>query len=475
MKRLLTILVVLLSTAVISAAQPFLRLPSIIGDHMVLQESSEVKIFGWCDPNVNVTVQTSWGETTKIKSAYDSEWSVTLHTPAATAEPATITITTGKKVTKTIEDILIGQVWLCSGQSNMNWSAANGIVDMKEELTDDMPQQIRLFTVPKCANSYKQMDVEGKWVVCNKEDANWFSAVGYFFGKKLYDGLSQPVGLVNSSWGGTPVELWTPEEDMSKREEMVVSWQNLAYSKRSGWNIGTAYNAMIWPLRNFKFAGVIWYQGEANRNNADLYADEFTMMIHSWRKTFADENLPFYFVQIAPHARKTFSRSTSYVREAQEKVWKTVPNTGMICISDQVDDVTNIHPLYKRFVGGRLADMALAQTYGMTGFKYNCPTYKDVEYKKGKAIITFNDAEGGLVCKGDAIVGLEIAGEDMNFVPAIGKLDEKKATLTVWSKDVRVPVAVRYCFSEGAIGNIFDVAGLPLAPFRTDSVPFEKQ
>ena len=472
MRRLLALILALSFAAITAVAQPFLRLPSIIGDHMVLQENSDVKIFGWCDPNTTVTVETSWGETAKIKSGYDTEWSVTLHTPASSDRPASLTVTTSRKVTKTVNDILIGQVWLCSGQSNMNWSAANGIVDMKEELTDKMPEQIRLFTVTKCANNYKQMDVEGKWVVCNKDDANWFSAVGYFFGKKLHESLSQPVGLINSSWGGTPVEFWTPRDVISKREDMVASWKSLAYAQRSGWNIGNAYNAMIWPLRNFKIAGVIWYQGEANKNNADLYAEEFTMMIESWRKTFSDDKLPFYFVQIAPYLRKSFGRTTAYVREAQEKVWKTVANTGMVCVSDQVDDVTNIHPRYKKEVGNRLANMALAQTYGKTGFKYNCPTFKAVEFKKGKAIVTFNDAEGGIVCNGSSVVGLEIAGADMKFVPATGMVDEKKGTLTMWSNTVREPAAVRYCFSDGEIGNLFDVAGLPVAPFRSDSVGF---
>lgn len=473
MKKILLLIAVTFASAAIAAAQPFLRLPSIIGDHMVLRENSDVTIYGWADPGATVTVEASWGETAKSKSGYDTRWSVTLHTPQASDKPVSITLTSNKKVTRTVEDILIGQVWLCSGQSNMNWSVASGIYDMKEELTDNMPQQIRLFTVPKCAYPQRQMDVEGKWVVCNKDDAYWFSSVGYYFGKYLHEGLGQPVGLINSSWGGTPVEVWTPKEAMGKRPDMVASWKAHKLSQRAGWNIGTVYNAMIWPIRDMNLSGVIWYQGESNKSNADMYAEEFTMMIEQWRKAFRNETLPFYYVQIAPHSRTGVGIDNAYVREAQEQVWKNVSNVGMVCISDQVDDVTDIHPRRKSEVGRRLALMALGQTYGKTGFKYNCPTFKSVEYKKGKAVVSFNDAEDGLVCKGEKVVGLEIAGEDMKFYPGSGMVDGKSNTLVIWSKDVRTPAAVRYCFSDGAIGNLFDTAGLPVAPFRTDAKKFD--
>ena len=439
---------------------------------MVLQESADVTIYGWCDPNTAVTVETSWGQTAKTKSAYDTRWSVTLQTPSASDKPAQIKVTTAKKVTRTVEDILIGQVWLCSGQSNMNWSAANGIQDMKDELTDNMPQEIRLFTVPKCASPHRQMDVEGEWVVCNKETAYWFSSVGYFFGKYLHEALNKPVGLINSSWGGTPVEVWTPSEVLGKREDMVASWKSLSYSQRKGWNIGVAYNAMIWPIKDVTLAGVIWYQGESNKNNADMYAEEFEMMINQWRKDFSNADLPFYYVQIAPHSRNGEGVNNAYIREAQEQVWKKVSNVGMVCISDQVDDVTDIHPRRKSEVGRRLANMALGQTYGQSGIKYNCPTFKSVEFKSGKAVVSFNDAEGGLECRGSGGVGLEIAGADLKFVPAMGMVQDKNNTLVVWSKEVRTPAAVRYCFSDGAIGNLFDTAGLPVAPFRTDAKKF---
>ena len=270
--------------ALSAAAQPFLRLPAIIGDHMVLQEKNTVRLHGWADPNATLTVTPSWGEAVTVKVGYDTAWSVELTTPAASAEPRSITFATNKKAVRKVDDILIGQVWLCSGQSNMNWSAANGIVDMKKELESPMNPRIRLFTVTKNSTPYPQDDCEGRWQVCTPKSTLYFSAVGYFFGKRLADELQQPVGLVNSSWGGTPVEVWTPANVMGKNAQMVASWKEQPKSKL--WQIGSLYNAMIHPLRHTTFAGAIWYQGESNKTNAALYGDEFTMMIESWRKVF---------------------------------------------------------------------------------------------------------------------------------------------------------------------------------------------
>ncbi|WP_303204727.1 sialate O-acetylesterase [Alistipes finegoldii] len=448
------------------AAQPFLRLPAVIGDHMVLQEKATVKLHGWADPNTTLTVSPSWGEAVTVKVGYDTAWSVELITPAASAEPRSITFATNKKAVRKVDDILIGQVWLCSGQSNMNWSAANGIADMKKELESPMNPQIRLFTVTKNSSPYPQDDCEGRWLVCNSKSALYFSAVGYFFGKRLADELRQPVGLINSSWGGTPVEVWTPANVMDKNPQMVASWKEQPKSRF--WQIGSLYNAMIHPLRHTTFAGAIWYQGESNKTNAALYGDEFSMMIEAWRKVFR-RTLPFYFVQIAPHARTEEGTAGAVVREQQARVAATVPLTGMAVISDLVDDVTNIHPRYKQGVGDRLAGFALAEVYGKSGRKYKSPTFRQAEFRKSQVYVSFDNAEGGIVCKDGAIRGLEVCDASMKFVPAQGIIDDKSNRLVVWSKQVARPTAVRYCFSDGAIGNLFDTAGLPVAPFRSDT------
>ena len=449
--------------AVAAQAQPFIKLPSVLSDGMVLQADDMVTLWGWTDPNTEVTVQTSWGQKAVVKSDYSSLWKARVNTPAASFNPQSITITTKRKASITVNDVLIGQVWLCTGQSNMNWSAANGITDAREAVAQ-ADSAVRLFTVPKKASPYPVDDVDGHWSQCDSASAWWFSAVGYFFGRKLAAELGQPVGLINASWGGTPVEVWTRKAVMSRDAEMTSSWKQLAYSSRKGWDIGAAYNGMIAPISNFAVAGAIWYQGEANRNNAELYAKEFSMMIHDWRNEFG-RDLPFYFVQIAPKDYNGEDGRGALVREQQEYVARTVPGTGMVNISDVVDDLSNIHPKYKRPVGERLAAYALAEVYGKSIGKYKSPSYASMEVKKNRVLVSFNDADGGLLCKDGGIRGLEI-GDGVSFYPAQGMIQGDK--MVVWSNSVKKPVAVRYCFGLEP-GNVMDTAGNPMLPFRSDS------
>lgn len=444
-------------------AQPFLKLPSILGDGMVLQADDMVTFWGWTDPNTEVTVETSWGEKAVVKSDFSTLWKARVRTPAASFDPQSVTISTKRRASVTVKDILIGQVWLCTGQSNMNWSAANGILDAREVIAQADPA-VRLFTVPKKASPYPVDDVDGHWSQCDSTSAWWFSAVGYFFGRKLAAELGQPVGLVNASWGGTPVELWTRKEAMAPNADMMASWKRLGYSQRGGWDVGAGFNGMIAPITDMAVAGAIWYQGEANRNNADLYAREFSLMIKDWRGAFGRE-FPFYFVQIAPREYNGDDQMGALVREQQEYVARTVARTGMVNISDTVDDLKNIHPKYKRPVGERLAAMALAEVYGRNVGKYKSPSFASMEIKKNRVVVSFKDAEGGLVCADGAIRGLEI-GDGGSFQPAQGMIQGDK--LVVWSNSVKKPVAVRYCFGLEP-GNVKDTAGNPVLPFRSDN------
>lgn len=449
------------------AAQPILRLPSIIGDHMVLQENSNVKIWGWAEPNKEVLIIPSWSQdTVRTKSTGDTKWLASIQTPAADNRTYTLTVQTQQRKIE-VKDILVGQVWLCGGQSNMNYSAAQGITDMQEELQKPMNPTIRLFTVTRNSSPWYQEECEGKWQVCNTKSALWFSAVGYFFGKTLSEALSQPVGLINASWGGSPVETWTPASSMSKEPALKGMWTKNRKSKSPyNYTIGSMYNAMIHPITNFALAGIVWYQGEANVGHTS-YADAFSLLIDSWRTRFG-RDLPFYFVQIAPYKYK-HPNSGAEIREQQARVAASKDRTGMVVVSDLVENVGDIHPRRKQEVGRRLANWALAETYGKPGSKYRHATFASITVKGQKAIIAFNNAEGGIVSDGNPAEALEICDASMVFRPARAMIDQKDGSLIVWNDAVRKPVAVRYMFSNEGIGNLKDTAGLPVAPFRTDS------
>ena len=448
-------------------AQPILRLPSIIGDHMVLQENSNVKIWGWAEPNKEVLIIPSWSQdTVRTKSTGDTKWLASIQTPAAENRTYTLTVQTQQRKIE-VKDILVGQVWLCGGQSNMNYSAAQGITDMQEELQKPMNPTIRLFTVTRNSSPWYQEECEGKWQVCNTKSALWFSAVGYFFGKTLSEALSQPVGLINASWGGSPVETWTPASSMSKEPALKGMWTKNRKSKSPyNYTIGSMYNAMIHPITNFALAGIVWYQGEANVGHTS-YADAFSLLIDSWRTRFG-RDLPFYFVQIAPYKYK-HPNSGAEIREQQARVAASKDRTGMVVVSDLVENVGDIHPRRKQEVGRRLANWALAETYGKPGSKYRHATFASITVKGQKAIIAFNNAEGGIVSDGNPAEALEICDASMVFRPARAMIDQKDGSLIVWNDAVRKPVAVRYMFSNEGIGNLKDTAGLPVAPFRTDS------
>lgn len=441
-----------------------ISLPSIFADHMVLQQQSNVPVWGWGVANTDIKVVGSWApkDTAVAKVASDGSWKTTLPTAIA-GGPYTLSIEgSGNKV---LQDVMLGEVWLCSGQSNMEWSASAGIDNAEQEIADANNSNIRFFHIPKRGASTPQNNCEATWAACTPDVMKNTSAVSYFFGRNLQDSLNVPIGLIVSAWGGTPAEVWATEKSVMNNDIIRTAMPDKTYP---WWPVepGSLYNQMINPIVPFALAGSIWYQGESNQDHASTYGILLKTMIEDWRKEF-DKEFPFYLVQIAPFTYNTTDNGPAIIREAQEWVTENVPQTGMIVVSDLVADVKNIHPTDKQNVGLRLAKLALAKDYGRLIKGYQSPTFQNISIEKNKAIITFNNAEGGIICNGKDVNGLQIAGADGLFTKAKGII--KNGKLIVSSPEVKTPVAVRYCFDDATIGNLFSAEGLPAAPFRTDS------
>jgi len=458
--KILTTFVLLISTFATVKAE--VRLPAIIGNHMVLQQKSRVKLWGWCEPGEKIKINSTWDTTSYYTTgSTEAKWLTEIQTPAA-GGPYTITINGNNKIE--LEDVMIGEVWICSGQSNMEMNYNWGLKEYTNDMENATNKSIRFFHIPRLTSGFPQDDTKAKWVVCNPNDVKQFSAVGYFFGRTLYDNLQTAVGLIEASWGGTPAEVWTPKEVIEN--DSILKRAANKITPGSGWPVkaGATYNAMIHPVTNYNIAGVIWYQGESNTGTFDTYQQLFTAMIGAWRRAWQSE-MPFYYVQIAP-----FAYGTPYIgaalREAQTKTLAT-PKTRMVVISDLVNDVNDIHPKIKKEVGVRLANLALSDAYGKLKPAYKSPMYKNLEVKGNKVRIYFDNVENGLMIKGRDASDFYIAEADKKFVKAQVKIEGN--TVVVSGKEIKNPVAVRFGFSNTAMPNLFSKEGLPVNLFRTDN------
>ena len=327
---------------------------------------------------------------------------------------------------------------------------------------------IRLFHIGKSAALTLQVRGDGDWKVCNKESVRGFSAVAYFFAKKLNQELNVPIGLINASWGGTPAEVWLPESIVNANPDLAVSAVKQIDDKP--WcpsKPGVVFNSMINPIIPFRLAGALWYQGESNTAAPATYKLLMENLILEWRKQF-QADLPFYYVQIAPFSGYGEIEKGTLVREQQVKML-AIPKTGMVVTSDLVDDVKDIHPKFKKPVGERLANIALADTYGKTGIAYKSPVYKQMKIEKSKVRVSFENVPVGLVTKEGEPTEFLIAGEDQKFYPAKAKIEDKE--IVVSAKEVKVPVAVRFGWKNGSMPNLFSKEGLPVSCFRTDDWP----
>ncbi|MBO4994599.1 MAG: sialate O-acetylesterase [Muribaculaceae bacterium] len=456
-------------------AEAKIELPNILGSGMVLQHSADVNIWGKANPDSKVTVKTSWSKD-KIVTRSDSEgkWSTVVATPKASFTPLSLTISDGEPLT--LDNVLAGDVWICSGQSNMEMplhgntsQAIEGSLDCILKAATES-SKLRFFTVGRERSYNKELDnCSGQWECASSKSVSDFSAVGYFFGRMIADAVDIPIGLIATDWGDTKVETWMPLDALKQcvTPEQFKAKHGNHWSKPS-----ELYCSMIAPIRNFKAKGFIWYQGESNLGDIDHYDVMLAKMVESWRKDWGDtdNSMPFYFVQIAPFIYGG-SREIAYPLfvESQLRAVDRIPNSGMAGTTD-IGEEYSIHPGKKREVGQRLAALALAQTYGMEGFEPKMPRLESYEVKDGKMILKMSNAGRGmnpwtLV----PLIGFEIAGADKVFHPAKAWTSDKPCdVITVWSDEVKQPVAVRYAFRNFIPANLTNTYGIPAAPFRTD-------
>jgi len=454
------------------------RLPKVLGSHMVLQRNSEVKIWGWADAGETVAVSGDWLDT-KTSATADAEgrWQVSFKTGDA-GGPHAITIT-GKNSLR-LDDILFGEVWIGSGQSNMEMplikvsDAYTGIQDAAKEVAAANHPGIRLFQAGNFSSKEPLDDVEAgisvygipvadcKWRACTPETVPTFSSTAYFFARELHRQLEVPIGILDASWGGASAETLTPASGLKKLGYTAELEEASSRPQQSDQKVPTRlYNGMIHPLRNFRIQGVAWYQGESNVRRAEKYRELFSTMISEWRAVFGYE-FPFYFAQLAPFNHDT--ANMAYLREAQLQTL-ALPKTGMAVTLD-IGNLTDIHPENKQEVGRRLALWALKRDYGKQ-LACSGPIFKESSVEEGKIRLRFDHLGSGLATRnGESPSHFEIAGSDKVFHPASAAIEGN--AVVVSSDKVAEPQAVRYGFTSNAVPNLMNKEGLPASSFRTD-------
>lgn len=443
-----------------------IRMPAIFGDNMVLQQQSEANIWGWANPSSGVSVKTSWnGKSYSTRADNQGKWRVKVTTPQASKTPYSITISDGKALS--INNVLIGEVWICSGQSNMDMPMSGysnqPIENSQDAIVRSKNSNIRLFKYARAHNIKPQDDGKGTWTESNPGTVSEFSATAYFFGKLLYDMLDIPVGLISTNWGGSRIEAWINEDALKEVMPLQVPAQNEGIERPQHTHT-LLYNAMIHPLIGYGIKGAIWYQGESNLFNASIYPQLFDTMIRSWRKLWQVGEFPVYYAQIAPYDNGG-QYNSAFMRESQLKCMKITPNTGMAVLMD-ADSPKCVHPPKKKEAGERLAYWALAETYGIKGFNYKSPEIKSTEVKNNTIIISFDNARKGLTSYGKPVTQFKIAGKDKRWYDATVTIDQNK--VYVFSPRVQEPIAVRYAFQSDSPAELFGNDGLPVSSFRTD-------
>ncbi|WP_425398506.1 sialate O-acetylesterase [Aeoliella sp.] len=498
--------------ALTSPTSADLRLPSVFSNHMVLQRDMAAPVWGWAEPGAEVAVV--FGDQTKTTTADDQgKWQVALD-PLSVGEPRSLVVES-KDDRLEVTDVLVGDVWICSGQSNMEWSISRSRNRELEVLGEGNPN-IRLLTVTGEGVQTPADDFDGAWEECKPGSLRDFSAVGYYFGKRLEQATGVPIGLIDNAWGGSACEAWIPNEKLAGKElyqplldrwakvveendeealraefakvhagwkekmeaavaagEPIPNWPRPSHQLLAQQRPANLYNARVAPLMPLAIRGTIWYQGESNAGRAEQYRDMFPLMIETWREAWGQGDFPFYWVQLADFKDEKADPGESdwaELREAQTMSLDRLPHSGQAVIID-VGEGKDIHPKDKQSVGDRLARHALANEYGFE-IAHNSPTLESFEVKDGTIILTIGNCRALTTFDTGELRGFAIAGEDKKWVWADAKINDKnRRQIIVSSPDVPEPVAVRYAWADNPVCNVYSVSGLPLTPLRTDDWP----
>ena len=462
--RLFIFLVLICSNMIVNAQT---NVSSFFSDGMILQQQKSINFWGIDSAGTKIHVESSWGETSQTTTSTNGKWKLQLTTPTA-GGPYNITIKGSSTVT--INDVLIGEVWVCSGQSNMQIPLRGGldgnfIEGGLDAIVNSKNDRIRFFTV-KQNSSLKPLDnVKGRWEKAAPSTSGSFSAVGYFFAQQLEKVLDVPIGIVVTAWGASSVEAWT---DSSTLNDLGLGpAEKLVKMKQQSPSV--LYNAMMHPLIGYGIKGVLWYQGETNRSNFSEYEKIVNAMVTSWRDQWNIGDFPFYYAQIAPF--NYGKNNSAFLREAQLKSSQNLQNAEMVVTLD-VGDCTQIHPSKKREVGKRLSYIALAKDYGISGYDFKSPTLTNYFIEDQEIILTFSNRVH-LNKNVDPSENFEIAGTDMVFYPANAVMTSpyhKDQKVRVFSEKVTHPKAVRYGFKNCVLPTLFGRNGLPVSSFRTDNL-----
>jgi sialate O-acetylesterase len=447
---------------------------------MVLQQLSTVPIWGKDKPGTSIIVKPSWGSKVSVKADKDGLWKVQFDTPKA-GGPYSISINGSSEII--LNNVLLGEVWLCSGQSNMQMTLQGQLNEPVENSNQTILESdnslIRVFNVKREFSISPKDDVIGNWQISSPKTSPQFSAVSYYFAKMLQQTLKVPVGIIVSSYGGSSIEAWSDSKILSEVPEIEIPKTLPEFGEGKKYSYAqqiptVLYNSMLHPLIPYKIKGIVWYQGESNCGKAHQYRSLFTSLIKTWREYWNQPDMPFYFAQIAPFYYWNSTANSAYLREAQLQVMQTVKNTGMAVTLD-IGEEKSVHPLKKKEVGDRLSYWALSQTYGLPGITYSGPVYKEFEIVDSNINVFFDYVPFGLSSFGKELTGFQIAGEDKKFynakaiITTINRSGIVLPVVVVYSDKVSKPIAVRYGFENYVQGTLFNTAGLPASSFRTDN------